>query len=55
MAGWEFFDHSVYNTRYTYGLPEEQERQMILDSMDTIEPHTGRRVAPPRPDASRLL
>ena len=42
---WEFFSHGVYNTRYTYGLSEEQERQMILDSMDTIERHTGRRPA----------
>ena len=38
---WEFFSHGIYNTRYTYGLSEAQERDMILDSMDTIEQHTG--------------
>ncbi|MGJ8669280.1 MAG: polysaccharide deacetylase family protein [Oceanococcus sp.] len=42
---WEFFSHGIYNTRYTYGLSEEQERAMILDAMDTIEKHSGRRPA----------
>jgi len=42
---WEFFSHGIYNTRYTYGLSEEQEREMILDAMDTIEKHTGQRPA----------
>ena len=38
---WEFFSHGIYNTRYTYGLSEEQERAMILDSMESILHHTG--------------
>ncbi len=38
---WEFFTHGIYNTRYTYGLTEDQERAMILDSMETIERATG--------------
>ncbi len=42
---WEFFSHGIYNTRYTYGLSEDEERTMILDAMDTIERHTGRRPA----------
>lgn len=42
---WEFFSHGIYNTRYTYGLSEAQERAMILDAMDTIEKHAGRRPA----------
>ena len=42
---WEFFSHGIYNTRYTYGLTEEQEREMILDAMDTIERHSGQRPA----------
>ena len=42
---WEFFSHGVYNTRYTYGLSEEQEREMIQDSVDTIEKHTGKKPA----------
>ena len=40
---WEFFSHGIYNTRYTYGLSEDEERSMILDAMDTIERHTGER------------
>ncbi len=39
---WEFFSHGVYNTRYTYGLSEEQEREMIRDACNTIEKHTGK-------------
>jgi len=42
---WEFFSHGVYNTRYTYGLSESQEREMIQDSIDTIEKHTGKKPA----------
>ena len=42
---WEFFSHGIYNTRYTYGLSEEQEREMILDSVNTIEKHTGHKPA----------
>lgn len=38
---WEFFSHGIYNTRYTYGLDEAQERAMIRDSMETIYQHTG--------------
>ena len=39
---WEFFSHGIYNTRYTYGMSEDQERSMILESMETIATHTGR-------------
>lgn len=42
---WEFFTHGIYNTRYTYGMSEEQERAMILDSIETIEKAVGRRPA----------
>ena len=38
---WEFFSHGIYNTRYTYGLDEAQEREMIEESMDLIKQHTG--------------
>ena len=40
---WEFFSHGIYNTRYTYGLTEDQEREMIEDAMDTIERAVGQR------------
>lgn len=38
---WEFFSHGIYNTRYTYGLDEAQEREMIQQSIDMIREHTG--------------
>ena len=38
---WEFFSHGIYNTRYTYGMSEQQERDMIKDSIDSIYRHTG--------------
>ena len=42
---WEFFSHGIYNTRYTYGLSEDQEREMIRDSVDAIEEYTGKKPA----------
>jgi len=42
---WEFFSHGIYNTRYTYGLSEAQERAMIQDSVATIEKYTGKKPA----------
>jgi allantoinase len=38
---WEFFSHGIYNTRYTYGMTVDQEREMIRDSIQTIYKHTG--------------
>ncbi|OFA29874.1 polysaccharide deacetylase [Glaciecola punicea] len=42
---WEFFSHGIYNTRYTYGMSEQQERDMIKDAMDTIYKHTQQKCA----------
>lgn len=42
---WEFFSHGIYNTRYTYGMSEQQERDMIKDSIETIYKHTGQKCA----------
>ncbi len=42
---WEFFSHGIYNTRYSYGMSEEQEREIIRDAMATIERHTGQQCA----------
>ena len=38
---WEFFSHGIYNTRYSYGMDEAQERAMIEDAVETIRKHTG--------------
>jgi len=43
--GWEFFSHGVYNTRYTYGMTEDDERALIKDVQKTIKNHTGQEVA----------
>lgn len=42
---WEFFSHGIYNTRYTYGMSIEQEREMIRDSIASIYKHTGQKCA----------
>ncbi len=42
--GWEFFSHGIYNTRYSYGLDEAQERHIIEDSIATVERATGQRI-----------
>lgn len=42
---WEFFSHGIYNTRYQYGMSEAQEREVIRDSIDSIEQATGQTLA----------
>jgi peptidoglycan/xylan/chitin deacetylase (PgdA/CDA1 family) len=42
---WEFMSHGIYNTRYTYGMDEAQEREMIEDAFATVEKYTGQRIA----------
>jgi peptidoglycan/xylan/chitin deacetylase (PgdA/CDA1 family) len=42
--GWEFFSHGIYNTRYSYGMSEEQERAIIEDSIETVMRATGQRI-----------
>jgi peptidoglycan/xylan/chitin deacetylase (PgdA/CDA1 family) len=38
---WEFFSHGLYNTRYSYGLSEVDERAQIDACMEAIRIHTG--------------
>jgi allantoinase len=42
---WEFFSHGIYNTRYSYGASEDQERKMIEDAVESIAKHTGQKCA----------
>ena len=42
--GWEFFSHGIYNTRYSYGMDEAQERAVIEDSIRSIQAATGQRI-----------
>jgi allantoinase len=41
---WEFFSHGIYNTRYSYGMDEAQERAIIEDAIRTVEKAAGRRI-----------
>ncbi len=41
---WEFFSHGIYNTRYSYGMDEAQERAIIEDSIASIQQATGQRI-----------
>jgi allantoinase len=43
-AGWEFFSHGIYNTRWIPGLDDEQLREFIADSVATIKRQTGQSV-----------
>lgn len=42
--GWEFFSHGVYNTRYSYGMDEAQERALIEDCIATVREATGQTI-----------
>lgn len=42
--GWEFFSHGVYNTRYSYGMDEAQERALIEDAIRTVRDATGQTI-----------
>ncbi len=42
---WEFFSHGIYNTRYSYGMDEAQEREIIEDSIKTVKDATGQTIA----------
>jgi allantoinase len=38
---WELFSHGIYNTRYLYGMTEDQQREIIRDSKETIKRVSG--------------
>lgn len=44
QRGWEFFSHGIYNTRYAYDMSEAQEREIIEDSIRTVQACTGQRI-----------
>ncbi|MDE1149965.1 MAG: polysaccharide deacetylase family protein [Azospirillaceae bacterium] len=41
---WEFFSHGIYNTRYSYGMDEAQERAVLEDSIRSVQAATGQRI-----------
>lgn len=38
---WKVMSHGIYNTRFSYGLTEEEERAWLIDTIDTLRRHTG--------------
>lgn len=42
--GWELFSHGTYNTRYFYGMSEEQQRSVIRENAETIKRASGQRL-----------
>ena len=44
QLNWELFSHGIYNTRLIYGMSEDNIRQVIADSLDTIKRHSGQTV-----------
>lgn len=34
--GWELFSHGIYNTRYFYGMTLEEQRQVVINSRETL-------------------
>ena len=42
--GWELFSHGIYNTRYLYNMTEDQQREIIRDSRETIMRASGQRL-----------
>ncbi|NRA28630.1 MAG: polysaccharide deacetylase family protein [Parvularculaceae bacterium] len=41
---WEFFSHGIYNTRFSYGMDEAQERAVLTDSINSVQAATGQRI-----------
>lgn len=39
--GWELFSHGTYNTRYFYGMTEDQQRAVIRENRETIRRASG--------------
>jgi peptidoglycan/xylan/chitin deacetylase (PgdA/CDA1 family) len=42
--GWELFSHGTYNTRYFYGMTEDQQRSVIQENRATILRASGQRL-----------
>ena len=45
QRNWDYMCHGVYNTRYHYGMSEEEERAEIRDCVDSFRRLTGRKLA----------
>lgn len=41
---WDFMSHGIYNTRYLFGMSEDEERAFYQDTIETLRRHTGKQV-----------
>lgn len=43
--GYDYLCHGLYNTRYLWNLPEDEEREVMRDCVETLRKHTGKQLA----------
>jgi allantoinase len=41
---WSIFSHGIYNTRFLYGLTDDEERAWVQENVETLRRHTGKRL-----------
>ena len=41
---WDFMSHGIYNTRYMYGMTDDDEMRFYRDNIDTLYEHTGKKL-----------
>jgi allantoinase len=39
---WDYLSHGIYNTRYLFGMSEDDERSFIQENLDILRRHTGK-------------
>ena len=41
---YDYMSHGIYNTRYLYGMTEDEEREFYRDIIDTLKKYTGKQL-----------
>ncbi len=42
---WDYMSHGIYNTRYVFGMEEDEERGVIANVIDTVKKYTGKMIS----------
>ncbi len=42
---WDYMSHGIYNTRYAFGMSEDQEREMIQEVIAIVKKYTGKMIS----------
>ena len=45
QRNWDYLAHGIYNTRYVFGMTEDEERAVIADCVATVKRATGKQLA----------